>query len=77
MLISLYGYFIITSPVIQVVLCSFSHYLHEWGTSKAISTPYDDDSKDCIGFGICTDVCPTNNIKLEESNQNILTCHIL
>ncbi len=43
------------------------------GTTKAVSTPYDDASKDCIGCGACADVCPTNNIKLvdKEHERNI------
>jgi NADH dehydrogenase/NADH:ubiquinone oxidoreductase subunit G len=45
------------------------------GTTKAVSTPYDDASKDCIGCGSCADVCPTGNISLvdkgnERSIQN-------
>ncbi len=38
------------------------------GTSKKVSTPYDDPSKDCIGCGSCAEVCPTNNITLKDNN---------
>lgn len=38
------------------------------GTTKKVSTPYDDSSKDCIGCGACVDVCPTNAINLEDKN---------
>lgn len=34
------------------------------GTSKSVSTPYDDASKDCIGCGACAEVCPTDAISL-------------
>ncbi|MDW5299316.1 MAG: 2Fe-2S iron-sulfur cluster-binding protein [Sedimentibacter sp.] len=34
------------------------------GTSKRVSTPYDDPSKDCIGCGACAEVCPTKAISL-------------
>lgn len=36
------------------------------GTTKKISTPYDDASKDCIGCGACAEVCPTDAISLVE-----------
>ncbi|WP_236913610.1 2Fe-2S iron-sulfur cluster-binding protein [Clostridium sp. Cult2] len=38
------------------------------GTTKKISTPYDDASKDCIGCGACVEVCPTNAISLVDSD---------
>lgn len=38
------------------------------GTTKKVSTPYDDASKDCIGCGACAEVCPTNAIIMEEKN---------
>lgn len=38
------------------------------GTTKKISTPYDDASKDCIGCGACVDVCPTGAISLIDEN---------
>ncbi|WP_352419105.1 2Fe-2S iron-sulfur cluster-binding protein [Proteiniborus sp.] len=34
------------------------------GTTKKVSTPYDDASKDCIGCGACAEVCPTKAISL-------------
>lgn len=36
------------------------------GTSKKVSTPYDDASKDCIGCGACAEVCPTKAIALKD-----------
>ena len=36
------------------------------GTTKKVSTPYDDASKDCIGCGACAQVCPTDAISLVE-----------
>lgn len=38
------------------------------GTTKKVSTPYDDPSKDCIGCGACAEVCPTNAITMTEKN---------
>lgn len=38
------------------------------GTSKKVSTPYDDASKDCIGCGACAEVCPTNTIDLKDED---------
>ena len=38
------------------------------GTTKKVSTPYDDASKDCIGCGACADVCPTGNISLTDKD---------
>jgi len=38
------------------------------GTTKKVSTPYDDASKDCIGCGACADVCPTDAISLKDEN---------
>ena len=38
------------------------------GTTKKVSTPYDDPSKDCIGCGACAEVCPTNAIKLTDND---------
>lgn len=38
------------------------------GTSKKVSTPYDDPSKDCIGCGACAEVCPTKAISLKDEN---------
>ena len=38
------------------------------GTTKKVSTPFDDTSKDCIGCGACVEVCPTNAIKLSDEN---------
>ena len=34
------------------------------GTTKKVSTPFDDASKDCIGCGACAEVCPTSAISL-------------
>lgn len=34
------------------------------GTTKKVSTPYNDASMDCIGCGACAEVCPTNAISL-------------
>lgn len=39
------------------------------GTTKSVSTPYDDESKDCIGCGACADVCPTDHIKLVDKDN--------
>ncbi|MFA9422742.1 MAG: 2Fe-2S iron-sulfur cluster-binding protein, partial [Sedimentibacter sp.] len=38
------------------------------GTSKKVSTPYDDSSKDCIGCGACAEVCPTKSISMKDEN---------
>lgn len=38
------------------------------GTTKKVSTPYDDASKDCIGCGACSEVCPTNAISLKDKD---------
>lgn len=38
------------------------------GTTKNVSTPYDDASKDCIGCGACSEVCPTNAISLKDAD---------
>lgn len=38
------------------------------GTTKKVSTPYDDPSKDCIGCGACTEVCPTSAITMTDKN---------
>lgn len=38
------------------------------GTTKKISTPYEEPSKDCIGCGSCSYVCPTGCIKTEEAD---------
>jgi len=38
------------------------------GTTKKVSTPYDDSSKDCIGCGACVEVCPTKAISLNDKN---------
>lgn len=34
------------------------------GTTKKVSTPFDDASKDCIGCSACAEVCPTSEIPL-------------
>lgn len=34
------------------------------GTTKKVSTPFNDASKDCIGCGACAEVCPTSAISL-------------
>ena len=38
------------------------------GTTKKVSTPFDDPSLDCIGCGSCSEVCPTRAIKLTEED---------
>ncbi|MGD9569398.1 MAG: 2Fe-2S iron-sulfur cluster-binding protein [Sedimentibacter sp.] len=38
------------------------------GTTKKVSTPYDDASKDCIGCGACVEVCPTNAISMKDKD---------
>jgi bidirectional [NiFe] hydrogenase diaphorase subunit len=38
------------------------------GTTKMVSTPYNDASKDCIGCGACAEVCPTNAISLKDED---------
>lgn len=38
------------------------------GTTKKVSTPYDDPSKDCIGCGACVEVCPTNAISMKDKD---------
>lgn len=38
------------------------------GTTKKVSTPYDDTSKDCIGCGACAEVCPTHAISLKDED---------
>lgn len=38
------------------------------GTTKKVSTPFDDPSKDCIGCGACAEVCPTNAISMTDKN---------
>lgn len=38
------------------------------GTTKKVSTPYDDSSKDCIGCGACAEVCPTRAIKFTDKD---------
>lgn len=43
------------------------------GTTKKVSTPYDDPSKDCIGCGACAEVCPTDAIKLlDEDGKRVI-----
>ncbi|WP_037372227.1 2Fe-2S iron-sulfur cluster-binding protein [Anaerovorax odorimutans] len=36
------------------------------GTTKKVSTPYEEPSIECIGCGSCASVCPTGCIKIEE-----------
>jgi len=36
------------------------------GVDKAVSTPYDQPSADCVGCGSCAGVCPTGAIELRE-----------
>jgi len=38
------------------------------GTSKKISTPYDEPSTVCVGCGSCAAVCPTGAIGIDEKN---------
>jgi NADH dehydrogenase/NADH:ubiquinone oxidoreductase subunit G len=40
------------------------------GTSKKITTPYDESSTDCIGCGSCAEVCPTKNITVIDKNDS-------
>ncbi len=37
------------------------------GVTKKIATPYETASKDCVGCGSCSYVCPAECIKIEES----------
>jgi NADH dehydrogenase/NADH:ubiquinone oxidoreductase subunit G len=39
------------------------------GVTKKISTPYDEPSKDCIGCGACSFVCPTGAIKMVDTGD--------
>ena len=39
------------------------------GVEKAVSTPYDEPSTDCIGCASCAAVCPTGAISVEESDS--------
>ena len=39
------------------------------GVTKKVSTPYDEPSSQCIGCGACAYVCPTDAIKIEESEE--------
>jgi len=36
------------------------------GVDKAVSTPYDRPSADCIGCGSCAGVCPTGAVEMKE-----------
>lgn len=38
------------------------------GTSKKVSTPYNEPSAECIGCGSCAHVCPTGCIEMEEGH---------
>jgi len=40
------------------------------GITKAVSTPYDEPSKDCVGCGSCAAVCPTGEIVLAETAES-------
>ncbi|WP_326909944.1 2Fe-2S iron-sulfur cluster-binding protein [Sedimentibacter sp. MB31-C6] len=55
------------------------------GTTKKVSTPYDDASKDCIGCAACVEVCPTDAISIDDKNGkrtiwnrtfNLVSCSI-
>jgi NADH dehydrogenase/NADH:ubiquinone oxidoreductase subunit G len=37
------------------------------GTTKKVTTPYDEPSMECIGCGACAYVCPTGWIRVEDS----------
>lgn len=39
------------------------------GVTKKVSTPYDEPSSQCIGCGACASVCPTDAIRIEESED--------
>lgn len=39
------------------------------GVTKKVSTPYDEPSTQCIGCGSCAHVCPTDAIKVEDSDD--------
>jgi len=40
------------------------------GTSKKVSTPYDEPSSSCIGCGACARVCPTGAIEVIETETS-------
>jgi len=37
------------------------------GTEKRVATPYDDPSVECLGCASCAHICPTGNIKVEDT----------
>lgn len=41
------------------------------GTTKAIDTPYDKPSSECIGCASCAHVCPTNTIPFTETERTV------
>lgn len=39
------------------------------GNSKAVGTPFMEDSKTCIGCGACAYICPTDHIRMESTGS--------